>query len=151
VFTPLPPQSNEPAPEPRDEPDENDPADEELDAAEPPDVALPPSHGPARWPAVVRWSRLCRVLAFVSLVCFGWGAASNLYEAISAEPQFGPFVQPRATPGWYFIYAFVCAVFAITSCISLLGFAELLYLVMAIEAKSRRNRHRPRRRSDDNA
>jgi hypothetical protein len=145
VFTPIPPQANEPAPEPQDEPNEDDAAGEEPDA-EPPDVAMPPLHGPARWPAVVRWSRLCRVLAFVSLICFGWGAASNLYEALNTEPQFGPFIQPRATPGWYLTYSLLCVVSGITSCISLLGFAELLHLLMAIEAKSRRSRHRSRRR-----
>jgi hypothetical protein len=147
VFTPIPPQSNEPPPEPRDGPGEIEAPDDEPDADEPPDLDLPLLHGPARWPAVVRWSRLCRVLAFVGLVCFGWAAASNLYEALYGEPQFA-FMQPRATPGWYFFYAFLYSVFAVASCLSLLGFAELLHLLMSIEATSRQRPDRSPRRDE---
>ena len=50
----------------------------------------------------MRWARLCRVLAFLSLIGFGWGAASNLYHSLTFEPEFVPFTQPRMTAGWYF-------------------------------------------------
>jgi hypothetical protein len=51
-------------------------------------------------------------------------------------------MQPRVTPAWYLWYAFLCTVLGIASCISLLGFAELLYLLMAIEATIRDRRDR---------
>ena len=91
---------------------------------------------------VNRLFSVCRVLAFVSLICFGWGAASNLFQAVATDPQLGPFMQPRVTPGWYALYAFLCAVLGVASCVGLLGFAELLHLFISLEAASRPRRGR---------
>jgi hypothetical protein len=97
----------------------------------------------AIWPAVVRWARLCRVLAFVSLAIFGFLAARNLYLLGDNEPQVGPFVVPPESPAAYFGYAVLCAIIGVVSCISLLGFAELLHVIMSIETAV----HRPHDRA----
>ena len=92
---------------------------------------------------MVRWARLCRVLAFVRLGIFGCYAARNLYLAFDNEPQFGPFLVQPVSPGVYLGYALLFTTLGIASCISLLGFAELLHVFLSIEAAA----HRPRDRS----
>jgi hypothetical protein len=160
VFPPVPPRADQPAPEHPGQPDEPDDAAEpneapDLDAAleadEPTDLEMPLLHRSPLWPAVVRWARLCRVLAFVTLAYFGWNAASYLYAAITGEVE--PFVRPHVIPAWNLFYALVHTLFAVASCISLLGFAELLHLLMSIEATLRHNQDRSPRpdRADPSA
>ena len=146
MFNPLPPESNPPPPPPgvdetHEENINTEPFDAEMDA-EPDDVEIPPLSRPPRWPAVARWARLCRVLAFLSLIGFGWGAASNLYHSLTFEPEFVPFMQQRMTAGWYFLYAVICALLAIVTCLSFLGFAELLHLFISLESSARDRRDR---------
>jgi hypothetical protein len=139
MFVPVPPQSNQPAPEPPDDPNEPNELDDEAADEDAADFAIAAMQRPPVWPAVVRWARLCRLLAFVSLVIFGFFSAQHLYHAITAEPQIMPFM-PQISPATYLGYAFLYAVYAIASCISLLGFAELLQVFLSIEAASRRQR-----------
>ncbi len=140
MFVPVPPQSNQPAPAPP--PDERplNCAELEDDAApadEEPDLDLAALPAPTVWPAVVRWARLCRVLAYVSLIIFGFFAASNLYRAAIDEPQFAPFV-PHVSSTAYLGYALLWAILAVAVCLSLLGFAELLHVILSIEAAAHR-------------
>ena len=140
MFNPIPPGSNPQPPGPApgaDEPELQDP-DETAEGEEPLDDDISSLKRPHLWPAVTRWSRLCRVLAFVSLVIFGWMAATSLYQALTFEPEFDPFMRPRPTPGLLFWFALLYLIAAVASCISLLGFAELLHLFIAIEAAGRR-------------
>jgi hypothetical protein len=142
VFNPIPPEAD-PPPAPPDEINEPDDSDGGLDADDTADLRIPPIRTPSSWPALVRWSRYCRVLAFVFLVWYGWHAAWYLYDGFHAiDSQVQPRMEPRATPGYYFLYGFYNAVLAVASCISLLGFAELLYLLMSIEATTRDRRDR---------
>ena len=156
MFNPLP---TGPDPRPGTPPEHEvhepnaDEQDEAYGADEPADVEMPLLTPPPRWPAVTRWSRCCKVLAFLCLIVFGFVAASNLYQAATAEPEFDPFMRPRVTPGWYLLYALLYAAIGVVVCISLLGFAELLKLLMAIEADVRRGQERrsmqPRHERDD--
>jgi hypothetical protein len=140
MFVPVPPQSNQPEPTPPEARVDTD-ADAALDD-DAPELDMPTIRRLVAWPAVVRWARLCRVLAYVSLVIFGFLAARNLYFAVANEPQFGPFMPPPVSPGVYLGYALLCVIFGIASCISLLGFAELLHVIMSIEAAAHRQRDR---------
>jgi hypothetical protein len=143
VFVPVPPRSNQPEPEPPDESGETADTDAASDDDEAPELDLPPLRRPTTWPAVVRWARLCRVLAYISLIIFGILTARNLYLVVNNEPQFGPF-QPPISPAVFLGYALLCAILGVASCISLLGFAELLHVFMSIEAAAS---HRSRDRS----
>jgi hypothetical protein len=149
VFNPIPPESIQPPPEPADEPKGDDP-DEVQDNAEP-EMEMPQWVRPPRWPALVRWSRICRVLAILSVIYFGWGAASNVYQLLQRDSQFPLFMQQPVAPSTYLYYALLNVVLAIASCISLLGFAELLHLLMSIEAASREQRDRSPRSGDPDA
>jgi hypothetical protein len=139
MFVPVPPQSNQPTPEPPDEPTESElpPDDDEA-----PDLEIRTLHGAAAWPAIVRWARLCRVLAVICLLIFGYFAARNLYFAVSDEQEFGRFMFQQVSPGVYVAYALLYALVAVASCISLFGFAALLHLFISIEAASHRRRDR---------
>ena len=88
----------------------------------------------------MRWARLCRVLAYVCLIIFGFLAARNLYLAVNGEPQIGVFMAPRIAPAAYLGDALLCVIYGVASCISLLGFAELLQVFLSIEAGVHRQR-----------
>ncbi len=143
MFVPVPP--SQPTPPPEDQPARDVDVEVPPEEDEAPELEVPYFYRPPAWPAVVRWARLCRVLAFVSLVTFGFLAARNLYLAVSPEPPIGPFLVAPVTPAAYAGNAVLHTIGAIASCISLLGFAELLHVVLSIEKAAHRPGRRPAR------
>jgi hypothetical protein len=145
MFVPVPPGSDQPAPQPLDEPDE--PVDIEDDAAqdEPPEIAIATLRGPMLWPAVVRWARLCGAMAYICLVVFGFLALRSVFLAIRGDPPLKQFVggPPPVSPAVYLGEALLYVIYAVVSCISLLGFAQLLIVFLSIEAGVHRQRDRP--------
>ena len=145
MFVSVPPDSDQPAPRPPDEPDE--PVDIEDEAAQDqaPEIAIAALRGPMLWPAVVRWARLCRAMAYICLIIFGILALRSVFLAIRGDPPLKQFVggPPPVSPAVYLGEALLYVVYAVASCISLLGFAQLLIVFLSIEAGVQRQRDRP--------
>jgi len=126
MFNPVPPATDQPQP-----------AHAEPDLE--PIPALTAWRPRGRWPALLRLSWLCRLLALVSVVACAFWALMGLTVALLGAEQ--------GAIGLLFIIGALFS--AAVSYITWMGLAELILLVIALERNTRQTRDRLPRHAVD--